>query len=865
MHMRIMLIIALSAAPLFAQAGDRGDKGKQPEVWRNMNVPPAPVVRPENALETFRIAPGFRIELVAAEPLVQDPVAIAWDADGRLWVVEMRGYMPNVDGKGEDARIGRISVLEDDDNDGRMDRSTVFLDGLQMPRAIAIVEGGVLIAEPPYLWYCRDTNGDLRCDEKVEAMKGYGSQGPVEHTDNGLMRGLDNWIYNAKSAKRMKFALAVDGKPKLLIEDNIGRGQWGITQDNYGRLYHNSNSSYLSVDLTPPEYLRRNPHFPIKTGKSIASDQAVHSIRVNPGVNRGYQGGTLRPDGRLRNTTATCGPGVYRGDQYPADYVGHLFIPEPAGNVVSHFAIEESDGNLKALHRTYNDEQWKQREFLACTDERFRPVNAYTGPDGAMYIVDLYRGILQHKVFVTTFLRTQILERQLDKHLHLGRIYRIVAEQPRAGWTNAPPRLSKATSAELVKTLAHGNGWWRDTAQRLLVERNDAAITGALRGMAASHADPLARLHALWTLEGMSKLDLATLTGAVEDADVKVKTSAMRVSEPLLNAKLPDPADEQEQNDLLLAILASSGDERAEVQRQLAFTLSGVRSAAAANALRSITLTHAAKAEVREAVLSGLHKRELEFLQRLLADKVFAKHDGGREALVRDLARCVTAEMSAPRIAKLVELAGTQTGSASWRTKAILNGIAIVAFPSGRAPKPLYYDTQPKGLAGLAKHDDKSIAALAEKIGGFIKFGAPPAPPMPATPLTAAQQKVFDSGKVLFSQTCAACHQLTGLGEEGKAPPLIDSPYLLGSPQRVIRIVLHGVTGPITVHGRTYNMEMPPLKGFTDDQIAAILTYARREWEHTADPIDGETVTKVREETKSREAAWTEAELKKVE
>ena len=864
MLIRALLISLLTTAPLLAQAGDRGQTN-QPEVWKQMDVPPAPPVPADKALATFRIAPGYRLELVAHEPMVQNPVAIAWDGDARLWVVEMVGYMPNVDGKGEDVRNGRISILEDTDGDGKMDKSTIFLDELLMPRAITLVHGGALIAEPPILWFARDTNGDGKADEKIEVLKGYASQGPVEHTENGLLRNLDNWLYNAKSSKRMKFTFE-DGKPSLFVETNISRGQWGITQDNFGRLYHNSNSNYLQGDMIPADYLRRNPHFPISTSKNLAADQSVHSIRVNPGVNRGYQGGTLRPDGRLKNTTATCGPGVYRGDQFPADFVNNFFIPEPSGNVVSQFEMIEGDGSIKTKHILYDDPDWKQREFLASTDERFRPVNTYTGPDGALYIVDLYHGILQHRIYVTTYLRKQIIERGLEQPLHMGRIYRVVAEKPRAGWKNEKPQLTKASSAELVKALAHPNGWHRDTAQRLLVERNDSSVRSALNSMATSHADPLARLHALWTLEGMGtdKIDFYTMTSALETGDVKVKVSAMRISEGVLNRKLEDPAHEPEQLELLSAIVASATDKRHEVQRQVAFTLSTVKKGAAANALRTMATSSASNSEIREAILSGLYQRELEFLQRLLADEGWSKFDKGREALIRDLAACVTTENNKDRIEKLIDLTGAQVGSESWRAKAMLDGIAIVAFPKGRAPKPLYYETQPRGMIVLLAHQDKAVAALATKVGDFIKFGAAPPPAEPPTPLTAMQQKMYNTGKIIFGQTCASCHQASGLGEEGKAPPLIDSPYLLGNPERTIRIVLQGVGGPITVHGRTYNMEMPPLKGFTDEQIASILTYARREWEHTADPVATETVTKIREATKDREAAWTEKELLKI-
>ncbi len=894
--MRTLLIVLGCASTLLAQAGDRGEKD-QPEVWKTMTVPPAPPVPADKALATFKIAPGFRLELAASEPMVVDPVAIAWDEDGRMFAVEMRGYMPNVDGKGEDARNGQIVVLEDRDGDGKYDKSTVFLDGLQMPRAIAVTHGGVLVAEPPVLWFCRDTNGDLKCDEKIEVFRGYGSQGPVEHTDNGLVRNLDNWLYNAKSAKRLKLVLEA-AKPKMILEENVGRGQWGITQDNFGRLYHNSNSSYLHADLTPAEYLRRNPHFPIKTGvgKSIASDQNVWSIRVNPGVNRGYQKATLRPDGRLSRTTATCGPGIYRGDQFPKEYVGHAFVPEPSGNVVSLFAMEETDGNLKTKHLTYDDPQWKTREFLASTDERFRPVNCYTGPDGCMYIVDLYRGILQHKVFVTTFLRKQILERELDKPVGMGRVYRVVhvgeeqaatsksavdspSPQPSPGGRGgqkqgAMPRMSKASGAELVKLLAHPNGWWRDTAQRLLVERGDKAVAPALRDVAALGENELARLHALWTLEGLDALDYETLAAAIEAQDVKLRVHALRLGERLLKGKPKDPREEPAQQELVSAVLACAADKSAEVQRQLVFTLGGAAAPGVSDALRKIATQSAGKVEVREAIITGLHQRELEFLQRLLADEAWSKEDAGKAQFIRELAGCVVTEYKPDRIARLLDLASSAASGAApsgaaksapstaWHAAAILDGINATAAPKGgRALKPIYYDTQPKSLAALAACDLKPIKDRMATATSFLKFGAPPPPAKPATPLTEDEQKLFAQGKVLYAQTCGVCHQLTGLGEEGKAPPLLDSPFLLGKPDRIVRIVMHGVTGKITVHGRTYDMEMPPLKGFTDEQIAAILTYARREWEHTGDPIDAATVKRIREETKNREAAWTEKEL----
>jgi glucose/arabinose dehydrogenase len=212
------------------------------EMWKRIPIPPSPALSPEEALESFEVAPGFRVECVAAEPLVEDPVFFEFDPDGRIWVVEFQGWMRDIDGTGESDPICKVVVLEDRDGDTFMDKSTVFLDGLRMPRTVSFVKGGVLVAEPPNLWYCRDTDGDLVCDSKVR-VGDWGIPGNPEHTDNGLMHGIDNWMYNAKSSLRHRF---VDGE--LIADETIFRGQWCISQDDYGRLYYGYESSSLHAD-----------------------------------------------------------------------------------------------------------------------------------------------------------------------------------------------------------------------------------------------------------------------------------------------------------------------------------------------------------------------------------------------------------------------------------------------------------------------------------------------------------------------------------------------------------------------------------------------------------------------------------------
>ena len=292
--------------------------------------------------------------------------------------------------------------------------------------------------------------------------------------------------------------------------------------DDWGRPFYNSNSDQLRTDLVPSEYYFRNPLFRTTAGlmQQPMKDQTVWPARVNPGVNRGYQAGTLKADGRLDRYTATCGPVIYRGENFPAEFHGNAFIPEPAGNFVRRMVLTEKSGEISGVN------PYKETEFLTSTDELFRPINAYTGPDGCLYLVDMYHGIIQHRVFLTSYLRKQAEDRGLDKVIRHGRIYRIVHEGKPPG---SKPQLASAAPVALVNTLAHPNGWWRDTAQRLLVEQPSAAAIAPLKEMALAAADPRARLHALWTLDGMGQMDATTIVAALsKEKNSKVRAAALR-------------------------------------------------------------------------------------------------------------------------------------------------------------------------------------------------------------------------------------------------------------------------------------------------------------------------------------------------
>ena len=314
----------------------------------------SPVLSPEDEMKTFFLPPGYRVELVAAEPMIQEPVLVDFDPQGRLWVVEMLGYMQDMAATTEREPLGRISVLEDTNADGRMDKKTVFLDRLILPRALKVLDRGVLVAEPPNLWLATDTNGDLRADTKELVTNTYGRlEANVEHNANSLLWALDNWMHTSETDVYLRLK-----KGAFEVRKTLSRGQWGASQDDAGRIYRNSNESVLHVDLVPTPYFARNPNL-VRTRGSYESLRGennevntVWPVRPTPGVNRGYQTGVLRPDGRLAAFTAVSAPTVYRGDHLPSELRGNVFVVDPAANLVSRILIHD-DGTKLVARKAY--------------------------------------------------------------------------------------------------------------------------------------------------------------------------------------------------------------------------------------------------------------------------------------------------------------------------------------------------------------------------------------------------------------------------------------------------------------------------------------------------------------------------------
>ncbi|MCK7554483.1 hypothetical protein MKQ70_05480 [Chitinophaga sedimenti] len=376
------------------------------------------------------------------------------------------------------------------------------------------------MAEPPRLWYY-ERNGD-QPGRRTLVDSAYAAEGNVEHQPNGLLRAMDNWIYNAKSDKRYRKQGA-----QWIIEKTHFRGQWGISQDDYGRLYVNNNSVNLEGDYFPPGFGAENRQQRDVAGytERVVKSNRVYPMRATPGINRGYSKGMLTDSLRLVNFTAACGPLIYRGGLFGAAYEGNGFVAEPSGNLIKRNILHDSD------YAVVGRQAYADSEFVASTDERFRPVNLYTGPDGAMYVLDMYRGIIQHKTYLTDYLKNEIRMRGLTLPLNCGRIYRIAPKGKQAVMPdfNVPP-------AGLVALLDHHNGWVRDEAQQLLVDRRPAEAIPLLKARLSNTAKPIGLLHALWTLEGMHALDYELVKPLLLQGNGQLKKHAMATLPSILNS-----------------------------------------------------------------------------------------------------------------------------------------------------------------------------------------------------------------------------------------------------------------------------------------------------------------------------------------
>lgn len=457
---------------------------------------------PKFSLDNYKVEEGFELKLIASESLLKAPVSMDFDNKGRMWVVEMIGYMPNLEGIGEEIPNGRISILEDVDKDGVADHSKVFMNNLVLPRGLAHVYGGLLYVDGPKLWFVEIKNDKPGKKTLVDPV--YAEGGNVEHSSNGLMMNIDNWIYNANYNFRYQLK-----NGKWVKEPTSNRGQWGITKDNFGRLYYNNNSTQLQGDFVLPNKVIRNRYF-----KPTASEnQRLTNNKVFPihqtSVNRGYQKGVLDDKGMLVDVTAACGPLVYRGGAFPETYNQNAFVCVPEANLIKRNILTFKNTQTTATQAI------EKKEFIASTDEGFRPVNLFNGPDGAMYIVDMHRGIIQHKAYISQYLAEQLAAKKLDTLQNAGRILKVTHKATKL---NPIPDLSKASAAQLVALLSSPNGWLRDRSQQLLIQKKDPSVVKSLLELTKTVNEFSTSIHALYVLDGVNALTFDMLSDVIKQS-----------------------------------------------------------------------------------------------------------------------------------------------------------------------------------------------------------------------------------------------------------------------------------------------------------------------------------------------------------
>jgi putative membrane-bound dehydrogenase-like protein len=632
-------------------------------------------IEPENALSTFELEPGFKIELVANEPLVSDPVDMEIDEYGRLYVVEMHGYPLDKSG------AGQIKLLTDTNGDGRMDKSTVFADGLTLPFGIMRWKKGVLVTDAPHVLYLEDTTGDGKADIRDTVLTGFAFSNAQMNVGNPLY-GLDNWIYLTSESGgtyqiyKKEFGdlggdiffpgqpgtphLPLDGTGRTVrfrpdqheLELTSGMTQFGHAFDDWGHHLLGNNSDHIYHEVIAAPYLKRNPDLLVSNATQTLTD---HGSEVFP-ITRNPERQLLTSVGVF---TSACGNTAYSGGAFPAPYNDNVyFVAEPVSNIVhaDHLTDEGASFIASRVGRPHTE------EFLASTDAWFRPVNMYIGPDGALYVVDYYRQIIEHPEWMS---EEAIEAGGLYNGNDRGRIYRITpTEAEPAVWTKGL-QLGDATNEALVEELANPNRWWRMNAQRLLVDRASKQVIPALVQMAKNTASPMGRLHALWTLEGMGELKPELIELALKDTVAGIRENVVKLAELHLSTA----------PDLVKALLALQEDPDAKVRFQLLCTLGFIDTPQSAQARHKLLFRDLDDNWAQIAALSASSSQTASLLKVVLDN--FKQEVPAYASLVQRLTTMVGASGEPGNIGQLIQkaaLAGSEKQS-GWQAP-VLEGLA---------------------------------------------------------------------------------------------------------------------------------------------------------------------------------------------
>lgn len=586
-------------------------------------LPRIPATEPKNAPKTFKLAPGFKIELAASEPAIRSPVAVDFDEDGRMYVAEFPEY--NQHGNPKFKERGAIKLLEDTKGTGVYDKVTTFADNIDSPVALCCWDGGVFVGAVPNIYYLKDTKGTGKADVRKIIYTGFGRDKAGEAMLNSFRWGLDNRFHVSTSAAggSVKHAEAKDAQvfnvkgqgflfdPRTFkFELVAGSAQHGMSMDDWGRKFTCDNSNPCHLLMYDGRYLLKNPYVqaPPPMLNIHGKNEANYLKRISPNEPWRIVRTRLRLQGIVPGPTetkqvsghftGTTGVTVYRGDAFPDRYRGTLFVGEVSNNLVYHAKVEPKGIGLIASRVE------KNMEFLASTDNWFRPAQLANAPDGTLYVIDHYRELVE---------TTESIPPLILKHLHIdsgvnhGRIYRIVPDGFKRPST---PRLSTATTVELVKLLEHPNGWHRDTASRLLYQKQDTDAVPHLQKLAKESPSPLGRVHALYALEGLNSLQTKDVAPALADAEPRVREHALKLAERF-----------QSEVAIRAQMHKMVNDPDLRVRNQLAFSLGAVEGDSPNQSLHQLALKDGSDPWMRLAILTSAHGRRGDLFRLFTSDE----------------------------------------------------------------------------------------------------------------------------------------------------------------------------------------------------------------------------------------------------
>ena len=662
-----------------------------PNVDYKHRLPRIPPKEPAESMKAFHIIPGFRLEQVATEPLIADAVDMVFDENGRLYVAQLITYAEEQQKAGVVTNTSRVSLLEDTNGDGRFDKSTVFADGLSWPAGLIPFDGGLFVATTPDLIYFKDTDGDNVADLSEVVIGGFTPSNP-NACPNSLRWGLDSRIHGmvSTSGGKLRAERWAQSTGEKEIEEIESRGrdfsfhprtgqmrlesggsQFGMTLDAWGRKFESSNSVPIEMVMFDEHYLARNPYLAAPSsrlriyadGSSIYRTSPVEpwrTLRTELRIKKTFSGpveGGGTPAGYF---TGACGVHIYKGDALPKELYGNAFVCEGSGNLIHRMRLEPNGVGFTA-HRIE-----QEKEFLTSDEIWFRPIQFTEGPDGALYLADMYRQIYEHPDAVPPSAR---------KHLDLlagndrGRIYRIVPE----GFKQPPPvRLGAMSTEKLVGLLEHANGWHRNTASRLLYERQDLEAVEPLEKLAAESDSPLGRMHAIWILAGLERLTPDVVLARLADPHPRVREHAVRLAETVL-------ADSPAVRAKLYAVV---DDEDLRVRYQLAFTLGEIAGSQATGALARVVKRDVADRWVRLAVLSSSGGRAGELFSRLAEDAAWRATSQG-QSFMEQTAEQAGLEKRDDQIAEIFKALDTFDETEKKLAQAVVRGLTKGLSKSG--------------------------------------------------------------------------------------------------------------------------------------------------------------------------------------